>query len=624
MTEYSQGLGVTTRPFFLGWALPRQARGKWAGCLGLILLALCRFGAARAQERGVKPVMGLMELYGTSALILYGEEDKFSADVLLTALQADLKGLKLVPAQGQKAPKDDLVIYVGSFKSNPLAQQVFKSLGYSIKWEAMTEGSFFLKTFRKSGRTTVFAIGKDRIGTLYAVHELKGYFTVNMGRVLLNELNIVERAHLKYRWFRDWDHRTDWDLADSATHASSEETQYSVPSKYPNSSEAYLRDLKKTIDFMSEHRLNGLILWGFLRQSHGGMAAAQEICNYAQERGVRILPGVGMGGHGGFFYEGENPFNLDNWIKAHPELRSVDLKGDFRDHTLCPEKIENRNWYREALQWIYKNFKIGGLSLEIGDFFVCYCNDCKKARQAMGGKDPDYYKDMSRAISFVAEEAHKLDPNSWISYNTYTGFDFDSIQNPPYWARSSLKVNAPFPPEFTRVISDSTICEWSLTEMFRKNLWPSPFKAPSAHNIGSLQWGNASSKTSDQLFFKRIQEITHHVISSNLEGLIVYGEESPERPNIELNYLTFAQFSFNPATDPEDFSRRVISRLYGGEDAAKKMLKILDLLENEQGMTLQNREEALKLARQAQESADRGGKPHWMKFIQYLEELKIS
>jgi hypothetical protein len=160
--------------------------------------------------------------------------------------------------------------------------------------------------------------------------------------------------------------------------------------------------------------------------------------------------------------------------------------------------------------------------------------------------------------------------------------------------------------------------------MFRKNLWPSPFKAPSAHNIGSLQWGNASSKTSDQLFFKRIQEITHHVISSNLEGLIVYGEESPERPNIELNYLTFAQFSFNPATDPEDFSRRVISRLYGGEDAAKKMLKILDLLENEQGMTLQNREEALKLARQAQESADRGGKPHWMKFIQYLEELKIS
>jgi hypothetical protein len=580
--------------------------------------------AASSQDRGgSKPVMGLVELYGTSAVILYGEEDKYAADVLLTALQPDLKILKLLPAKGQKVPKDDLVIYLGSFKSNPLAQQVFKSLNYSIKWEAMTEGSFFLKTFRKSGKTTVFASGKDRIGTLYAVYDLKKYFTVNMGRVLLNELNIVERAHLKYRWFRNWDNRTDWDLTGSDGSSSKEESRYSVPNKYLNSPEGYLRDLKKTVDFMSEHRLNGLILWGFLRQSHGGIAAAQELCNYAEERGVRILPGIGLGGHEGFFYEGEHPYNLDNWIKAHPELRAVDQNGDFRDHTLCPQKAENRNWYREALQWLYQNFKIGGLSLETGDFFVCYCNECKKARQGMGGKDPEYYKDMARAVSFVAEEARKLDPNSWISYPTYTGFDFDSIQNPPYWARSSLKVNAPFPPEFSRLIPDVAICEWSLTEMFQKNLWPSPFRAPSAHNIGSLNWGNASSKTSSQLFFRRIQEITHHAISSNLEGLVVYGEESPDRPNVELNYLTFAQFAFNPATEPDSFAQ-VLSRLYGGEEAAKKLMKILDLLENEQGMTLQNREEALGLARKAQESADRDGKTRWTKFIQYLEGLKNS
>jgi len=589
----------------------------------VVLLPHWADGASSQERGGSKPVMGLVELYGTSAVILYGEEDKYAADVLLTALQPDLKILKLLPAKGQKVPKDDLVIYLGSFKSNPLAQQVFKSLNYSIKWEAMTEGSFFLKTFRKSGKTTVFASGKDRIGTLYAVYDLKKYFTVNMGRVLLNELNIVERAHLRYRWFRNWDNRTDWDLTDSDGSSSKEESRYSVPNKYLNSPEGYLRDLKKTVDFMSEHRLNGLILWGFLRQSHGGIAAAQELCNYAEERGVRILPGIGLGGYEGFFYEGEHPYNLDNWIKAHPELRAVDQNGDFRDHTLCPQKAENRNWYREALQWLYQNFKIGGVSLETGDFFVCYCNECKKARQGMGGKDPEYYKDMARAVSFVAEEARKLDPSSWISYPTYTGFDFDSIQNPPYWARSSLKVNAPFPPEFSRLIPDMAICEWSLTEMFQKNLWPSPFRAPSAHNIGSLNWGNASSKTSNQLFFRRIQEITHHAISSNLEGLVVYGEESPDRPNVELNYLTFAQFAFNPATEPDSFAQ-VLSRLYGGEEASKKLMKILDLLENEQGMTLQNREEALGLARKAQESADREGKTRWTKFIQYLEGLKNS
>jgi hypothetical protein len=602
----------------------RNVKAKVACYLGAMVLMLYWVEAASSQDRGGnKPVMGLVELYGTSAVILYGDDDRFAADVLFAALQPDLKGLKMAPAKDQKVPKEDLVIYLGSFKSNPLAQQVFKSLHYSIKWEAMTEGSFFLKTFRKSGRTTVFASGKDRIGTLYAVHDLKKYFTVNMGRVLLNELNIVERAHLKYRWFRNWDNRTDWDLTDSDGSSSKEESRYSVPSKYLNSPEGYLHDLRKTVDFMSEHRLNGLILWGFLRQSHGGIASAQEICKYAEERGVRILPGVGLGGYGGFFYEGDHPYNLDHWIKAHPELRAVDQNGDFRDHTLCPQKAENQKWYREALHWIYQNFKIGGLSLETGDFFVCYCNECKKARQTMGGKDPEYYKDMAGAVSFVAEEAHKLDPSSWISYPTYTGFDFDSIQNPPYWARSSLKVNAPFPPEFTRLIPDFAICEWSLTEVFQKNLWPSPFKAPSAHNIGSLHWGNASSKTDNQLFVKRIQEITHHAISSNLEGLVVFGEESPDRPNVELNYLTFAQFAFNPATGPDDFTR-ILSRLYGGEEAAKKLMKILDLLENEQGMTLQNREEALGLAKEAQKSADREGQLRWTKFIQYLEGLRNS
>jgi len=620
MIRYPKGLGVITRPFFL-CLRPKCAAAKSVSWCAILVL-LCQGSTTVCQEHGAnKPVAGLVELYGASAVILHGEEDKFSADLLFAALQADVKGLRLLPIQGQKAPKDDLVIYLGSFKSNPLAQQVFKSLGYSIKWEAMTEGSFFLKTFRKSGRTTVFAIGKDRIGTLYAAHELKKYFTVNMGRVLLNELNIVERAHVKYRWFRNWDNRTNWG---SGSLASGEESHYSVPSKYQNSPETYLTDLKKIVDFMSEQRLNGLILWGFLRESHGGVAAAQEICKYAEERGVRILPGVGLTGHGGFFYEGDNSFNLDNWVKAHPELRAVDLNGEFRDHTLCPEKAANRTWYRDGLKWMYQNFKIGGLSLEMGDFFVCYCNDCKKARQTMGGKDPDYYKDMARAVSFVAEEAHKLDADSWISYAAYTGFDFDSIQNPPYWARSSLKVTAPFPPEFVRLIPDFAICEWSLTEVYQKNLWPSPFRAPAAHNIGSLQWGNGPSKTNNQLFYKRIQEITHQVISSNIEGLVFYGEEPLDRPNEELNYLTFARFSFNPALEADDFSSRVIARLYGGDEAAKKLLKILDLLENEQGMTLQNREEALKLARQARESAERQGKAHWEKFIQYLEELKAS
>jgi len=574
--------------------------------------------------------MGLMELYGLSSTILYGVDDEYASKVLLDALQPHLKGLKALPALGQKPKRDDLVIYLGSFQSNPLARQAFKSLGYSIRWDALTDGSYFLKTFRKSGKTTVFVTGKDRLGTIYAANDLKNYYLrFESGKVLMNELNVVERAHLKYRWFWNWDSRTRWDMSAPNDDLISKGEGGDGPEDSSKTSETYLRDLKKTIDFMSQNRLNGLILWGFLRDSHGGVAASQELCNYAEERGVHILPGVGLGGNGGFYYEGENQFNLGKWAKAHPELRSVDEQGNFRDNTLCPEKAENREWYRQGLKWIYENFKIGGLNLGLGNLFVCYSEDCKKARQAMGGNDPDSYKDLARITRFMAEEAHKLDPDTWISYATYTGFDYNSVEGASLGSLPRDKATSKgmdsgavsYPPDFIKVIPEFAICEWSLNKMYDDNAWPSPFKAPAKHNIGYLPWGNASSGTDRELYFRRIQEISHHAIASNLEGLVIYGEESSERPNVEINYLTFSQFAFNPATENDQFFRYRISRLYGGEEAAKKLIEILGLLENEEGMVAEKVDEALQQAKAALEVSDSWGKNRWNRLIQYLDRL---
>jgi hypothetical protein len=576
-----------------------------------------------SQRRENARVMGLVELYGVTSSIMYGEEDEYAASVLLEFLKPHLKSIKTVPAKGNKPRDDDLVIYVGSFRSNPASKTVFKSLGYSLNWDNLTEGSFLLKTFRKEGKTVVFAAGKDRLGTLYATSDLKNYYLrIELGRVLLNELNLVERAHLKYRWFRNWDNRTNWDLTDSDSRFAAEFATALRTSPYENSPEAHLRDLKKTIDFMSEHRLNGLVLWGFLRDSHGGVAAAQELCRYAQERGVRILPGVGLGGYGGFFYDGNHQFNLRSWTEAHPELRAVDEKGNFRDNAICPEKPENRRWFREGLEWLYQTFQIGGLSLEAGEFFVCHSEDCKQARQAMGGGDPDYLKDMARIVSFAAQEARKLDPNTWVSYFTNVGFDFDSLRNPRGAPLSSKQSVPPFPPEFVQRIPEYAICQWDLTPMIQSGAWPSPFKASAKSSVGFLRWSNVPTKSQQELYPKRLEEVTHHAISSNLEGLGMYGELSPENPNVELNYLIFGEFAFNPATDLGDFFRFKISRLYGGEEPARKVMKILDLVEGEKGLVEANVPQAVQLARQGLEQSERSGKERWGRLVHYLEGLE--
>jgi len=560
--------------------------------------------------------MGLVELYGISASIVYGEDDEFAANLLLEFLKPHLRGVKTIPAKGTKARNDDLVIYLGSFNKNSPGAKAFKSLGYSLNWDALTEGSFLLKTFRKEGKTTIFVTGKDRVGTLYAAHDLMNYYLrVEMGRVLLNELNLAQRAQLKYRWFRNGDGSASWlpRVAPDVLTASAEAS--------PSVREAYLGRLKSIVDFMSEHRLNGLTLSGFQGEPHGDSAAVQELSRYAAERGVRILPRLGLNGLGGPLPAGDQPFNFGAWIKGHPELRAVDKTGTFREGTLCPEKIENRQWYRQGLQWLLQDLRLGGVSVELEPFFVCYSQDCKQARQEMGGSDPEYSKDLGRFVGFIADETRKLNSDAWVAYLSGTGFDVESIQTASVGAMPPGQ-RAAFPPEFVQKIPEFALAQWELAPMLKAGIWPSPFKAPGKHALGLLRWSEQAATTPQEIYWKRMEAVTHHAISSNLEGLVTYAEVSPGNPAAELNYLIFSELAFNPAADLDEFFRFKVSRLYGGEEAARRLLKILHLLEDETGMLAANVEEALRLSKQAAELSDRNGKERWTRLVDYIQSLK--
>src|SRR4030095_1370195 len=294
----------------------RGLRAWWLVIGPLLFLFPCA-PRATAQKKDNARVMGLVELYGISASIIYGEEDDFAANLLLEFLKPHLTEIKTVPAQGSKARRDDLVIYVGSFDKNPPSAKAFKSLGYSLNWDALTEGSFLLKTFRKEGKTTIFVTGKDRLGTLYAANDLKNYYLrIEMGRVLLNELNLAERAQLKYRWFRILNTPTNWQTAETGTSSNVEV----VGSRRADTG---FGQLKAIVEYMSARRLNGLTLWSLPGGPEEGVAGAKELCRYANERGVRVLARIGLTGSAGLFSERDHAFNLRAWAKAHPELCAI-------------------------------------------------------------------------------------------------------------------------------------------------------------------------------------------------------------------------------------------------------------------------------------------------------------
>jgi len=70
---------------------------------------------------------------------------------------------------------------------------------------------------------------------------------------------------------------------------------------YGKPPDGFLADYTRLADFMSRNCIPAVVIYGMFRDSHGGVAAAQTLCRYANDRGVRILPGVAINAYGGVY-----------------------------------------------------------------------------------------------------------------------------------------------------------------------------------------------------------------------------------------------------------------------------------------------------------------------------------
>ena len=113
-----------------------------------------------------------------------------------------------------------------------------------------------------------------------------------------------------------WDARMTWDDEPETIALRMAAADKKFP--YPKRPESFLVGFKRLVDYCAEIGVHSVTVWGFLRDAHGGVKAAGELCEYASDRGVGILPGVGLCSYGGYYYDGEHPFNLDTYLKNHP------------------------------------------------------------------------------------------------------------------------------------------------------------------------------------------------------------------------------------------------------------------------------------------------------------------
>jgi len=392
----------------------------------------------------------------------------------------------------------------------------------------------------------------------------------------------------KYKIFWTWDYGVFWD--DSFYWQGRGSTGENQRRSH------FLKDYKRMVDFCSLHGINGIVIWGALRAHDNGVEQFRELVKYGKQKGVRILPGVGVFSYGGVFFDPRkstsfveqfpvtNPYSLPTWLNEHPELQAVGADGKpyhmgMYSALACPSKKENLEWFKRSFEWLCEEFQIEGCQIEVGDYGICHCADCNKKRT--GSKSSGLMiEDMLEPYFVACEVAKKSNPDAWVICETYSSFANPLKNEEPghFWTALSDAQKK----SLADGLPEDAIVQWAMDKAVPFNPTqdcPENVYLPSRNNIARIHHGTQwAANGKDEWAVYSIGEMVRKSRASGVNGVSIFGEESPASPPNEANYLVFAEFSghggTNPDCDYKKFFTNTLDPLYGGPDMSLEWRRI--------------------------------------------------
>ncbi|HVP20158.1 MAG TPA: hypothetical protein VMU36_14315 [Spirochaetia bacterium] len=445
------------------------------------------------------------------------------------------------------------------------------SLFVSIEETSADEGAFTITSSEKGGAPRICINGGGVPGVVYGANELFARHIARdeAGGLSFQPLAVSESPGLPYRILWTWDHSTNWFLEQTGIQEIGALNYYMKPSG------GFFEDYRRLVDFMSLNRIGAVTIYGFLRDNHGGIEAARQLCEYATERGVRIMPGVGINAYGGIYWEGNNRFNLTTWLRKNPHLRAVLGKPAafhipdvpelwFPDNqytdAACPSRPENAAFHEEAIRWLAETFPIGGINFETGDYGTCHCVDCSARRK----EDSSWsFRDMALLYPRLFEAALASGRDLWLVSEAY----WDTILD-----REALKPLEALP--------DTAIYQFCINRSY----WPRLQKELTAEHVAALprrrnifrtHMGSQWNGERHELVARRFADLARLAHETGMKGLTIFGEASAFETVNEINYLAFARFGYHPTLSWDAFVQNDLGPLFGGASEARKYLELL-------------------------------------------------
>ncbi len=387
-------------------------------------------------------------------------------------------------------------------------------------------------------------------------------------------------------YFWTWDHSTNWVLDDPGIQVTG------CYNKYFKQPETFVEDYRRLSNFAAGIGIKGIVVWGFLRDSHGGVEAGKRVAANAASRGVAILPGFGTTWYGGAYYEGDHRYNLAGFLRKHPDARMLDEKGEpyafNSDFGACPAHPAYQVWLRESLSWLFREFEIGGLNLENGDMLVDHHPLTQAMRKNWPADDPEPFYFQGLSYRQALEAIRSRLTGKLVTYATYTGFNYGEkvVQNVSMGTK---------PPAMLRLLPETSVCQWTLTGMLLKQSlpltsylddgapaaafenpnWPRDLRSPSSRGVGFVHQGSQWRGDRCQQVISTIKEACLRASRSGLEGVSIHGEVSSRHIPNALNYLAFSHFTHWPEDTMRDFGRKTLGQVFGSEEHGEAYAEIL-------------------------------------------------